>query len=97
MKTLKNNKTLLLTVLLIIIFVAVYKVLFKSDFMIITTDPTSQSVGDEVLTMFNSLQQVNFDSSAFSSPGYLMLTDFSTEIPPQTTGRRNPFDVIGRN
>jgi len=97
MKTLKNNKTLLLVVLLVIVFIAMYKMLFKSDLGDLSPDPVSQSVGDEVLTMFNSLKQVQFDSSVFSTPSFLLLTDFSTEIPQQNTGRRNPFDTIGRN
>ena len=54
-------------------------------------------VGNDLLKIFDELQKVTLDQSLFSSSGYLELTDFSTSIAPQATGRTNPFDVIGRD
>ena len=61
------------------------------------SESSVSGVGNDLLKIFSELQSVTFDQSLFSSPGYLGLTDFSTSIPPQTTGRTNPFDAIGRD
>ena len=58
---------------------------------------SASSIGNDLLKMHRELQGVAFDQTLFSSPGYLGLTDFSVSIPEQTTGRPNPFDVIGRD
>ncbi len=57
----------------------------------------ASGVGNDLLKIFDELQKVTLDQNLFSSPGYLELTDFSTSITPQATGRTNPFDVIGRD
>ncbi|MDP3763105.1 MAG: hypothetical protein Q8Q92_00360 [bacterium] len=63
----------------------------------VSGEPQASGVGNDLLKIFDELQKVTLDSSLFSSSGYLELTDFSTNITPQATGRTNPFDVIGRD
>jgi len=47
--------------------------------------------------MSNDLQAVNFDQQIFTSPGFLLLTNFSLEVPQKPIGRNNPFGNIGQN
>lgn len=65
--------------------------------MPVPSELSASSVGDDLLKIFGELQKVTLDQAIFSAPDYLLLTDFSTSIPPQTTGRSNPFDIIGRD
>ena len=63
----------------------------------VLSELSASSIGDDLLKIYGELQRITLDQAIFSSPRYLELTDFSTAIPPQTTGRPNPFDTIGRD
>ncbi len=97
MKIYQDNKGILALVVIFVIVILGYNLLFKTDLSLLTEDSTSADVGSDVLDMFNSLQSVSLDPSLFSSPAYLLLTDFSVPIPVQATGRKNPFAAIGKN
>lgn len=58
--------------------------------------PGNSAVGADLLKISAELSEANLDQEIFSDPEYLYLTDFSTAIQPQPTGRANPFDIIGR-
>ena len=57
----------------------------------------SSSVGADLLALLDKLDGAVLDTTLFTSPSYLLLEDFSTTIPTETTGRSNPFDLIGRD
>ena len=96
MKLIKDNKGILVAIVLFVLAILIYNALFKTEEVVPTESPTA-SVGNEVLEMFTALGNVSFDQDLFNSSGYQLLTDFSTNVPVQPTGRRNPFDSIGNN
>lgn len=97
MEILTKNKGILATVALFIVAMFVYNVFFKSQAVAVPSELSASSVGDDLLKIRGELQAITFDRALFTSPGYLLLTDFGTAIPTQTTGRTNPFDIIGRD
>lgn len=97
MKTLVNNKGMLAATFIFILVIFFYNIFFKSETIPESAELSASSTGDDLVKIFEELQAVTLDPTLFSSPGYLLLTDFSTAIPPQTTGRPNPFGVIGQD
>lgn len=60
-----------------------------------TTQKDSASIaGRELLATLLELKEINLDSSIFEDPVFRSLEDFSQELVPQPTGRRNPFAPI---
>lgn len=83
-----------------VIFLAamlLYNFFLKSAMLPPATELSASSIGDDLVKLREKLQSVTLDKSLFSSTGYLLLSDFSTTIPAQATGRSNPFDIIGRD
>ncbi len=97
MKTLAKNKSMLAVIALFILMIFLYNLFFKPETVSIPSALSASSVGDDLLKIHRTLQGVTLDQTLFSARGYLFLTDFSTNIPPQTVGRSNPFDIIGRD
>jgi len=97
MKTLTKNKGILLSAVLIILLMFAYSMFFDSGALPIPSEVTASSIGEDLIKTHTELQQVTLDQSLFTTPGYLLLIDFSTTIPVQPTGRPNPFNVIGRD
>jgi hypothetical protein len=82
--------------MLILVFV-VYKFFFQSEAITVPSEAEAVTIGEDLKELHAQITRVNFDQTIFSSPGYLGLTDFSTTIQPQPTGRPNPFNIIGRD
>ena len=57
---------------------------------VLTQEPSSPLSGDLLVTLGN-LTAIRLDESIFSDATFQSLTDFGVTIPPQATGRRNPF------
>ena len=55
-----------------------------------TTSPVSQ----DLLVTLQNLHTITLDSGVFSDPVFVSLSDFGTTIPPQQTGRTNPFAPV---
>lgn len=55
------------------------------------SSPASQAL----LSTLSSLHAIKLDPSIFSDPLFTSLTDFGVTIPPQATGRPNPFAPAG--
>jgi len=96
MKFIQNNRSLILAVIVFAIAIGAYRVFFKTTATQVAANLSAQGVGNDVLDLYASLQAVTLDQGLFNSNLYKRLTDFSTEIPVQAVGRKNPFDVIGR-
>jgi len=97
METLKKNKGTLAAIALFVVAIFLYNFFFKSEAITVPSESSASAIGDDLIKIRGDLQKVTLDQSVFSSSGYLLLTDFSTAIPEQATGRSNPFDIIGRD
>lgn len=97
MKTIIKNKSILVAVAILVLMVFFYKFFFQSERISVPNELSASSIGDDLLKIYAQLQKVTLDQSTFSSAEYLDLTDFTTSILPETTGRANPFDLIGRD
>ena len=97
MEILTKNKGILAAIAFFVVAMFVYNLFFKSETITVPSELSASSIGDDLLKIRGELQKVTLDRTIFSSPGYLLLTDFSTAIPQQTAGRPNPFDIIGRD
>ena len=85
-------------IILSIIILAGLGLVFYNTFLGQTETPVStegvevpQSVGQDILVLFDKLNNVNVDKSIFASSLFQSLVDTSSEISPETVGRDNPF------
>lgn len=96
MNLLKNTKVMGGTVVLVALLVLVYYYWGGNSG---TPEPvlTQQdvSVSQDLLLTLNNLRAIKLDPSIFSDPLFQSLTDFGVTIPPQPTGRGNPFAPVG--
>jgi len=97
MKIITKNKGILTVAVIFALLIYSYNLFFGSEMSFMIDGLSASSVGDDLLQIHQDLQAVTLDRDIFSSNGYLLLTDFSTEITPQTIGRPNPFNIIGRD
>lgn len=96
MQILTKSKGILAAVAIFIVAMFLYNLFFKSDKVPLVSQLSSSVIGDDLLKIREDLQKVSFDQTLFSSPGYLSLSDFNVDIPQQSIGRPNPFNIIGR-
>lgn len=57
--------------------------------------PSSAALGEDLLTALALLKTISLDTSVFTDPVFLSLSDWGKAIPPQPAGRRNPFAPLG--
>lgn len=96
-KNLTKNKSLLLTILVLVLLFVVYNNFFRTDATSFVVDPQVKIIGADIVKTYSNLQSVNLDQKIFSQPGFTNLVDFGATIPDQPAGRTNPFDILGRN
>jgi hypothetical protein len=96
MKSLEKHKTTLISIILFIAVIMLYKTFFKVNSAVTTESTSAASVGSDLIDLYGKLQNVSFDQTLFNMPGYRSLLDFSTVLVPQPTGRTNPFDQLGK-
>jgi uncharacterized protein YpmB len=95
-KSLAKNKSLLLTIIVLVLLFVIYNSFFKSETTSFVVDPQVKAIGADIVKTYADLQSVTLDEKLFSNPAYTNLTDFGVEIPSQAVGRVNPFDLLGR-
>ncbi|MBX4192067.1 hypothetical protein KW798_01105 [Candidatus Parcubacteria bacterium] len=98
MEFIKANKWMIGGVLGAVVLVWVYFTYFSggsSDQLLTSTDPASTAVTQELITTLANLKTIKLDASIFKDPLFVSLSDFGVVIPPQQTGRRNPFAPLG--
>lgn len=66
-----------------------------SEPLLTSTDPASTAVTQELISTLGSLKTIKLDPAIFKDPLFVSLSDFGVVIPPQQTGRRNPFAPLG--
>ncbi len=61
---------------------------------VLTTNSGTSPLSQDVLVTLSSLNTIRLDSSIFKDPVFVSLTDYGVAIPPEESGRRNPFAPI---
>lgn len=90
-----KNKTILSSLLVVIMAVLAYNLFLKGNSIVPTE--ADRNIGADLVQMSLELSQATFSQELFSKPSYRQLADFSTPIPEQPIGRGNPFGIIGRD
>ena len=54
----------------------------------------SEVVGKDLVNLLAELQSVSLSTALFDSPGFVHLTDFTTEFSNEPKGRSNPFQAL---
>jgi hypothetical protein len=93
MKTIESHKGIVITIVLFLAVIIAYN-MFAPSVSSVAPDLVTAGAGAEIVSLYSSLQTINFDQSLFSSPGYQALSDFSTPLPAEAIGRNNPFDAL---
>lgn len=66
----------------------------SGDELLATSGEDTSPLSQELLTTLSQLNSIKLDPTFFVDPAFLSLNDFSTTIPPQNAGRRNPFEPV---
>ena len=93
MKAIESHKGIVVALILFAVLMLAYNYLAPSV-SVVAPDLVTTGPGAQVISLSSSLQSITFDQSIFSSPGFQMLTDFSTPLPTKVIGRNNPFDAL---
>ncbi len=96
MQALFKNKAFLAIVILFIIGAFAYR-MFSPNTGPDLEGESALSIGKDLIDLSAQLSRAQLSQTLFSSPSYIMLTDFTAPIPQQSLGRNNPFDIIGRD
>ena len=94
MDFLKKNKTTIGGGAALLLVVYVYFTYFSGGSAPLTALSSDQAGSGELLVTLNSLGTINLDDKIFTNPVFVSLSDFGVSIPPQQSGRRNPFAPI---
>lgn len=52
---------------------------------------------EDLLKVLMSLKSIKLDTGFFDNKVFQSLVDFSVELPPEESGRPNPFSPLGNN
>ena len=97
MKALNKNKGMLGAVAIFLLLIWFYNLFFKPDTSALPPALPPSIIGNELLKLHQQLKVVTLDQAILSLPSYILLADFTIEIPEQPVGRINPFNLIGRD
>lgn len=91
----KIKNIVIVVVLLVVVFIG-YSFFFKKDDggVLVSKGVVGGAGGGaagEFLVLLQRLHDLTLDTSIFSDPIFNSLRDESTELIPQTRGRKNPF------
>ena len=95
MDFIKKNMTTIGGAVILVLGVYVYFTYFSAG----TSAPLTASdnaVSGNLLATLGSLHTIKLDNSIFTNPVFVSLSDFGTTIPPQSSGRGNPFAPVGQ-
>lgn len=59
------------------------------------SESQASPVSQELIATLGKLHTITLDQTVFSDPVFVSLNDFGVTIPPEATGRRNPFAPVG--
>lgn len=96
MRILKDTKSLIGIGLLVVLVFGYYFFFSGSSTTTqnLSSPVPSSPVSKELLVTLQNLHTITLDPGVFSDPVFISLSDFGNVIPPQATGRRNPFAPV---
>ncbi len=103
MEYIKKYKNIFLVIGLIVVAFFAYRVFFGVDGIdasLLISDKSSISqgaVGQDLLQLINTLNNLELDESIFTDPVFRSLDDLSQDLTPEPSGRNNPFAPISTN
>lgn len=98
MQLLIENKGMLAGGLIFLAGLFAYKTFF-SDVGMPSAAPaaSAQALGADLLKLADDISKATLSRDLFSTTGYRLLSDWSTPLQPEPTGRSNPFAPVGQN
>ncbi len=96
MKSLEKNKGTIIALILFALVMVFYQVFFKAEEAVVDQGASAAAVGNDIIALGRSLDDVTLDLTLFNSPLYRALVDFSPNLVPQPVGRSHPFDPVGK-
>jgi hypothetical protein len=96
MDFLKKNRTAIGGLVAIALVLYIYITHFAPQSGDLTAAGPDSGVGSDLLVTLGSLHTIRLDESIFKRPDFTSLSDFGVSIPPQDSGRRNPFAPVGK-
>jgi hypothetical protein len=97
MQFIKKNMTVIIGVLVAAAAFYVYYAYFSGGSQPLLSQPTESPASQSLLLTLTSLQSIKLDPALFSDPVFQSLTDFGVTIPPEASGRPDPFAPVGSN
>ena len=92
MGKLLKNKTVLIGVALVLLFVGWYVFTSGSTPSTLSSTPTADAgPGDSIVRTLVSLKTITLSATVFSDPAFISLQDITTAIVPESQGRLDPF------
>ncbi len=96
----KENKTMWIGIAVMVAVFGIYIGFFRgegsSDSLLTSQSAVSGTeAGGDLVAILLELRSLELDPAIFSSSSFQALQDFSVELVPEPTGRRNPFAPIG--
>ena len=95
MQALAKNKSFVILAIVVVVGLILYRNFFPSD-LEQETARHQQPIGEDLLEVSEALSRAGLSREFFTNQSYLRLVDFSSPLPSEPVGRKNPFDVIGR-
>ena len=92
MQFIKNNKAYIALIILLVLGFWAYSLYTGNNPQGPALTTSQQSpISQDLLTTLSSLHTITLDSSIFTDPLFVSLSDFGVQIPAEAAGRRNPF------
>lgn len=94
MKT--DSNTILLIIATLIVAAGAYWYFFTGtgNQPPLSTNVQENSAQTQFKTLVSELQPISFDTNIFSDQNFMALTDLTTPVAPETSGRIDPFAPI---
>lgn len=96
MDFLKKNKVAIGGAAVLILAGYVYFTYFSGGSAPLTAVSADSAISGDLLATLGSLHTITLDNSIFTNPVFVSLSDFGVSLPPESSGRGNPFAPIGQ-
>lgn len=95
MKNSKNKRTIILTIILLVLLVIGYKVIFVSpNDSALVEENTNTDVVKRIESILNEVEQINFSTDIMTDPRFASLKTMEIALPSLPVGKKNPFSAI---